>query len=381
LAIQNWVQPTVEVVLPESPVTTDTTPKVAWVGTFDSDSSGYRFAQVKVFTAAVAEAGGFDPDVDTPVASTDELVYGSVIGAWDVDVNLPDDDYYAYVRVADLPTSEPNWSDWSDGWPFTVTVPRPAEPMLTLTGEDEFGRIRVTVTDGAVGDVDTQYWEVQRQADDGTWYEVRSLQDDGIVYPVSGIGTAFDYEAPNGDESTIRVRACHLNAVDGGFDVACSDWVQDSKGWTSLDYWLKHPFNPTLNRKVTLRDAPSRARAARQSATTPLGRSDPVIVSDTRLTWAGTVAFRSSSDEDRFYLESLVEDGTPLLLQAPRAAYFDDFWAVYGDLTQDRVVPADWIGTTFDSTPYTQVLRPEGNLIEAPDPTPPAEPGDDLLLL
>ncbi len=379
-----WTQPTVDVVSPTGTVTDSDNPTIVWSRVWDADATDKKY-YVKIFTAAQVAAGGFDPDTDDAVigsTATDGDPVTGFAASWDVseaNSDLPDGNYYAYVKVGDTPSpGVTQWSDW-DSSAFTIDVARPAVPSVTLTPQDSSGRVKIEAT-AVGGDVSADDIQIQRRSDpDDEWVNVRTLRADGLVYPGDDdIAVAYDYEAPNGDPTYIRARAIHEYTDTS----ARSDWSSPVNAtWGAVEWWIKHPFNTQLNSKVVVRSAPSKTRAARQGINVPLGRQDPVVVSDARQLWTGEMDFRSATDTARYYLEALVMDGTPLLLQAPRDAYFEDMWFVPGDLTQNRVIETGYNSYTFDSLPWVQVARPEGELQEFPDAAPPDEPGDDLILL
>lgn len=378
LVCQYWVKPTVNVTLPTGTTTDDDTPAVGWSRTWDPHSDEDKFFEVKIFTAAQVAAGGFDPDETEPIVTSGVVEADPVVGwiaAYELEESLDDGSYHAYVRVADVPQTEKRWSAW-DSNPFTIDIDRPNVPGLTLIPQDAHGRIRIEITDTG-GAATADYMQIQRRTGSEDWTNVRTLFANGRANIHSGEATGYDYEAQNGVASEIRVRAAH----EYGDTTAYSAWATDTATWSSSSWWLKHPFNTQLNREVTLRSQPSRTSAARQGISQPLGRRDPVVVSDARQLWTGEIAFRSATDEDRAYIEALVLDSTPLLLQAPPGIYWQDLWMVLGALEQGRVIDLGWSAYTFDSLPWVQVARPEGTLETFPDFEPPVETGDDLILL
>jgi hypothetical protein len=396
MVCQYWEQPVVTTLdtVPSGTSTEDDTPSVIWGRDWDSDSTQpIKYYRVVVLTDLEATGGGSTPIADPDDADTvehdsgivdgDPVTPGSFVASYDELESLDNGDYYVYVRVADEPQpDEPNWSEWVSQ-PFTINVPRPAEPTLDLTPQDSVGRVRwVATIDPDAGDVEADYVEVQRRsAGEDTFSPMRTRSDNPpgrATISSANEASGNDYEAMNGIMDFIRVRTVHDY---GEGTLGRSDWVQASAQWSSLDTWLKHPYNPQLNRVVRLRSAPERTQAARQGVFQPLGRRDPVLVSDSRGLWTGTLTFRSDTQEDRYYIEQLFLMGVPLLLQAPAAVYMDDMWIVGGDLTQARVVDNDMFPWTFDSVTFMQVLRPDGVLVDADPPAPPDEPGEDLVLI
>lgn len=163
-------QPVTVVSAPSGTVTTSNKPLVSWSNTLDADGGAQARYEVKVFSAAQYGAGGFDPDTSTATASSG--VVSSAAGSWQMTTVLPDDDYRAYVRVAQSVNGSLHWSDWEyEAFEIDVDVPDP--PSLVVIAHDEHGCIELDIAaDG--GAATTDAFELQRSLDGGlTWEPVR----------------------------------------------------------------------------------------------------------------------------------------------------------------------------------------------------------------
>ena len=60
----------------------------------------------------------------------------------------------------------------------------------------------------------------------------------------------------------------------------------------------------------------------------------------------------------------MLADGSPLLLQAPAAAYWDDTWIAVSAFERTRAIDSEWGAYTFDSLAWTEVARPTDALEE-----------------
>ena len=138
---------------------------------------------------------------------------------------------------------------------------------------------------------------------------------------------------------------------------AYSAYVKDTDSWSSDDWWLKHPTRPSLNLVPVMKSQPGRSSQIAQGVFHPLGRRDPVVVSDLRQSFTGEAVIRCESDDDRDALDAILADGQPLLLQAPAAAYWEDTWIAVSQHERTRPIDSEWSAYTFDSLAWTEVVR------------------------
>lgn len=345
---------TVPSVTPASTVTTTNRPTISWANSLDSDGLGQTNYQVRTFTAAVYGGGGFDPATSTAV---DEQLSGLTSTSYAIQVPLPDATYRSYVRVAQTVNGVTHWSDWANVQ-YVIDVDLPAAPTLTLTAQSSSGRVKIQVADNA-GTATTTELEVQRSLDAGvTWQAVRLLTDTaGVLYSTTD-ATLYDYEAPNGTAMEYRARALHNYS--GVY--AAGAWATGTVTWSSEDSWLKCPVDPSLNMVVSFPEGgiPGYTRPMRQGVFQPLGRTDPVIVTDKRLDARGSLTFDVSTTAKQALIDALLDSEEALLLQCPAAYHWTDRYLRFGDLERTRWTPKAYSQPVGDALPWWEVPSPVG---------------------
>src|SRR5262249_20103491 len=123
------------------------------------------------------------------------------------------------------------------------------------------------------------------------------------IRPADASVVAYDYEAPIGVAMQYRARALH--DYTGVF--AASAWATATATWDSDDWWLKCPERPALNSVVTVHSLPSYQRPARQGVFQALGRSDLIVVSDTRGPARGTMQLWIDSQAEQDAIDELLD--------------------------------------------------------------------------
>lgn len=352
-------QPEVAVDSPSGTVTDSNLPAVQWTNTLDAAGGAQTRYEVKVFTDAQYGAGGFDPDTSDPFDTS--AIVSSAATSWTPTVVQPDDTYRAYVRVAQTVNGSLHWSDWEYA-EYTVDVALPAVPTVVATADNADASITVEVT-GNSGTATTDDLEIQRSIDGGvTWEPVRLTTDTaGIVDAADA--TIVDFEAPNGTTVHYRARARH----DYSGVYAASAWATDTAAWSSTDWWLKCPESPALNAAVKPHSVPSAQRPARQGVFQPVGRTRPVVVSDTRGGWRGTITFRVMDAAARDEIDALLDSGAVLLLQAPEGEHWPDRYLRFGDQDRQRWIDKAWVEPVLDTLPWVEVDTPAGVVDEWPE--------------
>lgn len=348
--------PTAAVTAPSGSVTTTTTPTVTWTHTPGSDApTGQTKYRVKVFTAAQYGAGGFDPATSTPdydsgilTGAATSLVVASLTNSTT---------YRAYVQTAQTTLGVDQWSDWAySGFSISVT---PANILSVVgTADSTNGRNQVVVTRVTSGS--PPMWailEVQASYDGGTtWQYVRDGATTYVAFvPSSGSPvTLYDYEAANGVAAKYRARA---TITAGG--VITSAWVESSNTtWSSTDYWLKNVFTPAESVKVCPGNLSPLARPRPQGVFYPLGRTDPIGVSDTRKSRTGTIEVVTLTDAAALALDTLL-DTSVLLFQSPLTDRWGSRYILIGGTAEARPAAQDgdeqarrW------QFPFVEVTRP-----------------------
>ena len=345
-------QPTLTVDAPTGTLTEDNTPTVSWTNTLDSDGGVQARAEVKVFTAAQYGIGGFDP-------ATSPNTYSAVLtregNTEDVTTVLPNATYRAYVRTAQSVGGVLHWSAWAYSQ-FIVNVSPPDPPTITATADNANARIALALTEDD-SPVVTDWLEVERSLDQSTWTAVRV--PDGIITT----GTIYDYEAPNG--VTVYYRARGIN--DTASAALASTWATANATWTDTNsWWLKHPTTPSLNVEVEVKSLQSYGRQARKGTFQAYGRDDAVVISDTRGPASGSLGFQLRTAAEQDDIDAIIADESPLLLQGPLAANWDDRWLALGDQDRSRLIDNASMIAVVDTFGWTEVERPDGDITAWP---------------
>lgn len=352
-------KPVVDVTAPTGTISVDNRPTVTWADTLDPDGGGQYRYQVKIFNDAQYGAGGFNPSSSTPFSESG--IVDSSSTSWSDTDPLPDDNYRAYVRVAQRVNGDPHWSDW-DYIGFVVDVPNPAVPLdVTVTAEASEGRLRIDVDCDPAGDGDNDRVEIERSLDGGeTWESLRTELGDGHVDVVADAAVAWDYEVPNGATATYRARA--LSDLDGETWVA-SPWLSGASGsWSSGVAWLKHPTQPDLNRAVTIVSYPSVKKAGATAVFKVLGSSLGVSVSDSRGFGTGSLTLLAETDLEQEAIDELLDSGAALLLQTAEGQKWPDRWLAFTDTDRELAVDKAWIEDTLEGLAWAEVRSPAGNI-------------------
>ena len=235
LAVTYVTIPIVDVIAPTGTITDDTTPAVHWTRSFDTDGGPQTHYQVQIKDASTDEVvseSGILPGEDT---------------SWQSTTTLPDDNYEASVRVAQTVNGVQHWSAYNDQ-AFTIDVPQPATPTLTVTPEATSGRIRLEIEDPGGGAVTSDFFVVEASYDGGSTFAPLRAGSDGLIIPEAGAATVYNYDAPNGTLVSYRVYALHwYTDAEGVITAAQSAYAKDTDSWSSDDWWLKHPTRPSLN--------------------------------------------------------------------------------------------------------------------------------------
>ncbi len=186
---------------------------------------------------------------------------------------------------------------------------------------------------------------------------MRTPEGGGIISgsPVTG----YDYEAPSG-LSTYRAQALHYYTARYG----ASAWVQDQASMAAVaNVQLKHPSDPRLNFIGELRSFPSHSREARQTVHMPLGRSEAIVISDTRGPQTGTLVLVISNDDERDRIAALASAADPVLLQMPLDYHEPDRWISLGAETIERLIDKGHRTERNATYEWTEVARPAGGLV------------------
>lgn len=195
---------------------------------------------------------------------------------------------------------------------------------------------------------------IVRTDPDGTQTPVRLAEP--ATLDGSGIWVGYDYESWFGAATTYTATTTTGTATSPSVTLPVTD------------IWLRHPGVPSLSQKVDFQGEGDPVRAVTQAVLQPLGRANPVVISDgQRKAKQGTLTLRTKSDAEHTALLALVDDVTPLLLDVPPGKGFGADLAhqylAIGDLTQQRLRP-DYYPHPWRiwTAPYIVVGRPAGGI-------------------
>lgn len=343
-------KPVVDPLTPTGTITDTNTPLITWSNTLDSDGGAQAYYEVKIFNDAQYLAGGFDPSTSNPY--TQSFLSAGSGNTWQTDVPLPDDTYRTYVRVAQIINGELHYSDWAyEG--FVINVPDPGVPTLAVVAEGDHVKITATATAGGSA---TDNFRIQRSADGGsTWEDLRTLLGDGLVAKSGSTGVAYDHETDNGVTAQYRARAVT------GTVSPVSDWSSTaSVTWRSEDWWLKHPTDPRLNLAVLPFSEPGYDQETNVGYLRALGSRLPISITDLRSGRSGTIVLELESPGD---LDDLLDDGSPLLLQAPEGHSWDQRWVLLDRQTSTRLADKLEVPDRLEGLHWVEVAAPGGNVV------------------
>lgn len=334
-------------------------PTVVWTNTLDSDGGAQTRFQVKVFDDATYSAGGFDPASSS--ALVESGITSSAAASWQVTDTLPDDTYRAYVRVAQTVNGALHWSDW-EHTEFTIDVVEPDAARLTLTANADLGRVELYAVGEATGDAAAQQLEFQRSVDGGTTWEPLRLTTDSAGVVDDPEAEIADYEMPLNTSVSYRVRA--LRAY--GSVTAASAWTTDTVTVTTRQWWLKHPLSPALSQAVTVVSYAAHQRPARHGVFQPLGRTDQVVIGDTRSARRGQLVVRVDTTEARDALDTLLAAGATFLLHGPVNDHEPDRYIRITDEQHDRIADKAFVAGWHVTLTWFEVATPTGVVDEFP---------------
>jgi hypothetical protein len=294
--------PTITVAVdPAGPVTTTTRPTVTWTYT-DPDGDAQASAEVRLY-----------PDTGlTPVLppSTGMIaswtVTGGLVFSQQIDRDLANGDYWAYVRATDTAGDTSDWEVVA----WTQNVTPPPTPALTAVDPDSgTWATSVTVTAGT-GTGAGFSGALEFSDDDGTTWERLA---DPIAYPSSGTKavTFDDIEAPF--NRTRLYRAQTVNALLGSAYSSSSGAILQSEDWVVT--------NPRTGDGSDVDAVPewSHRRPSGGAALRAVGRRNAIVVRDAAgvggRTFALTLHTANHAEHDA--LDALVGAGETLQIRNP----------------------------------------------------------------
>lgn len=261
LDIVHAAQPTVTISTPTGTVTTSS-PTTAFTYTQGSDGGPKTHHQIKVFTDAVFDGGGFDPDTSVDIYDSGEVASSATSVTFGPIADGTD--HHLHVRVAQTINGVKHWSDW-DEQIFTIDTNGPDIDTIAGVATNGSGLITVTV-DRDTGGASWTAVTVERSEDSGTtWVPVRGATEatESNTFATFAADTfvVVDYEAPNGTSVVYRARGLD------GTEVGAWSTNSSPVSWTSTSVWLKSVTDPTLNETITVLGLPDYALADTRTRT------------------------------------------------------------------------------------------------------------------
>ncbi|MFJ9408580.1 hypothetical protein [Streptomyces sp. NPDC101393] len=233
-------------------------------------------------------------------------------------------------------------------------------PDYVLAVDDSRGMVSISIYDRPVY-AGPNTVSVYRMSEDGSMVPLRGYGREMVDAPYSNEDLFLeDYEAPVGTRVYYRVvwtgNGGQLSQLDT--DSVVAPQISDGSY-----VWVKSPGNPALNTMVMMAENPSWSMAARSAAYAVVGRSAPVVVSETRGSRTGTLAVRLADWDTNDVARELMQSGLPLLMQAAPGHGMDgNVYFAIGDVSYE---PENWNATvpgwlwTLD---VTEIDRPVGGL-------------------
>ncbi len=334
-------KPVVTPYLPTGTLTNANVPTVVWTDTLDSDGGDQGFYIAKIFSSAQYGAGGFDPATSTPTATNASFSADRTVTFSDP---LPNGTYRAYVAIAQSGSALSDYAYTQ----FTISVTPPNAPSIAVTPQASSARQQVVVTPSGSGSSADRF-QVQRSPDGTNW---TTFYDSDA----SGTQTVYDYRSPNGVNYYYQARVGHY--VSGS--LIYSAWATSSASqWSSPDWWLRDPADPTLNYIFKPKSQPTLNRVTRQNPMQILGSSHPVVVSDTTMAPSGDLVIRCDDNAARASLVAILANNRPIeIVGSAQAVYWDDRHVIFGDLSGERVVDSETFAMTFESLTWQEVAAP-----------------------
>lgn len=227
-----------------------------------------------------------------------------------------------------------------------------ANPTLvaTVQASNVPPRVKIDVTDTGTPTVTSV--TVTRLDPSGFTSTVRTPDGNPLVLTTSGsnrIGTVYDYEMPLG--SPVTYSLVQNTASTATVTV------------TSSLIWLVHPGVPALSMPITVASLGSRVRRVKQGVFFPMGRANPVVVTDgSRKGVAGSLDIQTFTLAELGALEALTADGGVLLLNIPAGLNWGipTSYIAIGDMEEARLVDYGPEPRRYVTLPFQVVDSPIG---------------------
>jgi hypothetical protein len=212
-------------------------------------------------------------------------------------------------------------------------------------------RVKVDITDSGTPAITSV--TVTRQNAAGAITPVRTSDGGPLQLVTSGsnrVATVYDYEAPYG----LPVTYSTLEYPSG---------VSATVTLAVTVPWLVHIGVPARSQKVTIRELAARTRTVNRGVFEPMGRANPVIVTDGRRKGATSkLQLWTDTDAGRRAMDTLLDDASVLFLNLPASKTWgmDSSYIAVGDFTETRLTRLLAHQDRVWDLPFNVVDRPVG---------------------
>jgi hypothetical protein len=303
----------------------------------DPEGDGMRGAETKVFTDAVHDAGGFDPDTSDAISESGQMVYGdpellqhptNLHAFYWRPERLDNGTYHQYSRMQQL---DGLWSDWiSDEWIQDVVLVKPEPPLFSALPDPDNARVILFLQRDPAG-VQPDFFSIERQSPlNGIWEPVRAWNPfleivhpnlDHLPYTGSDLFTFYDYEALPNRVYTYRAVLYDTTTLDD----EPSDPTEYSGILKQKKVWFKDLDNPENNLSFPVRDTwLSRSHPKERSVRRGLDRKKPVVVRGEGEGEAFTMTFTIIGNDRYEALRNLVDANKTMFLQTSKTQWHVD---------------------------------------------------------
>ncbi|MET8880555.1 hypothetical protein [Streptomyces rubiginosohelvolus] len=231
------------------------------------------------------------------------------------------------------------------------------------------------IADNATGCVTLTVNYVPANGANNAVLTIKRIDQDGKAFPMRAYGRTWDlapnpysplviedYEAPLG--TRVWYSVAWSNASGGTFGARILTRTINAPFLADPDYvWFKSPGVPALNTTVMMEAPPTWARAARSTRYDVVGRKNPIHITGIRSGRTSSITVLVWEPEANELFNSLLDTGTPALVQAmPGFGIDGNLYVAIGDvevepLSQDAREDG-WRWTLA----ITEVDRPDGGL-------------------
>ncbi|MFF1417631.1 hypothetical protein [Streptomyces sp. NPDC058280] len=260
------------------------------------------------------------------------------------------------------------WFDATAGTAFGLDQILLTAGGLGILADPIPGRYAVTVSLQGLTQGGYTYWGLWRMLQsDGSMTPLRGSTGDTSQIPItSDLAVLEDYEAPLGVPIVYYLKL--WTALPAYTSITTEPpLVLDEPATTHVV--MKDPLSPARNASIMVGTLPDWQRTARQGVSQVRGRARPIVISDVRSAKTGTMTLVTESNEERQRLEWLLEVGSTVLLQWPRAWSEDDVYVQIGDVTEKRAARYAEYGDREWDVPLIDVDRPVGATVGSADRT------------